>query len=353
MGEHNINAVFNSAKQLIEKKAREGDPDKLVHCIWYCFKSSDLRFEDIEKNTLTLLMNQYDDNNLPIIIVITQNYNENTTERMTSLIKDEFKFLNREITIIPVVAKDNIIVYKKKELVCEKDGIEELIKISFEKSQRAIYPAFMKSIKEKIIETFALSTENKKYKLKNDLKVIVKNILDEITENDKIENNIFKLSTIIEKTLNIFFEIPIISDNSIIEISRFLDNLSKWCIGRLSDIISDLVKDNSNELSLLLFNEQTKVKKNHNVEKTLSNEKTIDEFRIQSEHDLKPSITNKVYFLAMKDIINIISENIVYKSEEVMKEQFNQVVPQLRNFISDTKLKQISNKILQEIIKNK
>ena len=59
-------------------------------------------------------MNQYDDNNLPIIIVITQNYNENTTERMTALIKDEFKFLNREITIIPVVAKDNIIVYKKK-----------------------------------------------------------------------------------------------------------------------------------------------------------------------------------------------------------------------------------------------
>ena len=257
MGEHNINAVFNSAKQLIEKKAREGDPDKLVHCIWYCFKSSDLLFEDVEKNTLSLLMNQYDDNNLPIIIVITQNYNENTTERMTTLIKDEFKFLNREITIIPVVAKDNIIVYKKKELVCEKDGIKELIKLSFEKSQRAIYPAFMKSIKEKIIETFALNTENKKYKLKNDLKVIIKNISDEIKENEKIENNIAKLSTIIKKTLNIFFEIPKISENSKNEISRFLDNLSKWCIGRLSDIISDLVKDNSNELSLLvLMNKQ-------------------------------------------------------------------------------------------------
>ena len=353
MGEHNINAVFNSAKQLIEKKAREGDPDKLIHCIWYCFKSSDLRFEDVEKKTLTLLMNQYDDNNLPIIIVITQNYNEATTEKMTNIIKDEFKFLNREITIIPVVAKDNIIVYKKKQLLCEKDGIEELIKISFEKSQRAIYPAFMKFIKEKIIETFALNTENKKYKLKNDLKVIVKNILDEISENEKIENSISKLSTIIEKTLNIFFEIPIISDNSKNEISLFLDNLSKWCIGRLNDIISDLVRDNSNELSILLFNEQTKVKKNHNVERALSNEKTIDEFRIQSEYDLKPSITNKVYFLAIKDIYNIISENVVEKSEEVMKEQFNQIVPQLRNYISDTKLKQLSNKILQDIMKNK
>ena len=272
---------------------------------------------------------------------------------MTGIIKDEFKFLNREITIIPVVAKDNIIVYKKKELLCEKDGIEELIKISFEKSQKAIYPAFMKFIKEKIIETFAINTENKKYKLKNDLKVIVKNLLDEITENEKIEDSISKLSTIIEKTLNIFFEIPIISDNSKNEINLFLDNLSKWLIGRLNDIISDLVRDNSNELSLLLFNEQTKVKKNHNVEKALSNEKSIDEYRIQSEHDLKPSITNKVYFLAIKDIYNIISENVVEKSEEVMKEQFNQVVPQLRNYISDTKLNQLSNKILQEIIKNK
>ena len=298
-------------------------------------------------------MNQYDDNNLPIIIVITQNYNEKVTEKMTDIIKEEFKFLNREITIIPFVAKDNIIVYKKKELLCEKDGIEELIKISFEKSQKAIYPAFMNSIKEKIIETFALNTEIKKNKLKNDLKVIVKNILDEITENEKLENSISKLSTIIEKTLNIFFEISMISEKSKNDINSFLDNLCKWCVGRLNDIISDLVKENSNELSLLLFNEQTKVKKNHNVEKTLSNEKTIDEFRIQSEHDLKPSITSKVYFLAIKDIYNIISENIVEKSEEVMKEQFNQIIPQIRNYISDTKLKQLSNKILQEIIKNK
>ena len=255
MGKHNINAVLDSAKKLIEKKAREGDPDKLIHCIWYCFKSSDLRFEDIEKETLTLLMNQYDDNNLPIIIVITQNYNEKVTEKMTDIIKEEFKFLNREITIIPVVAKDNIIVYKKKELLCEKDGIDELIKISFEKSQKAIYHAFMNSIKEKIIETFALNTEIKKNKLKNDLKVIVKNILDEITENEKLENSISKLSTIIEKTLNIFFELPIISGNSKDEISLFLNNLSKWCIGGLNNIISDLVRDNSNELSLLLFKE--------------------------------------------------------------------------------------------------
>ena len=166
MGEHNINAVFNSTKDLIEKKAREGIPDKLIHCIWYCFKSSNLRFEEVEKNTLTLLMNQYDDNNLPIIIVITQNYDDDATETMTKFIKDEFNFLNRDITVIPVIAKNKVIVKKKNRFVIEKDGIEELIKISFEKSQKAIYPAFMKSIKENIIHIFAENTETKKNKLK-------------------------------------------------------------------------------------------------------------------------------------------------------------------------------------------
>ena len=184
----------------------------------------------VEKNTLTLLMNQYDDNNLPIIIVITQNYDDDATETMTKFIKDEFNFLNRDITVMPVIAKSKVIVKKKNRLVIEKDGIEELIKISFEKSQKAIYPAFMKSIKENIIHIFAENTETKKNKLKKDIKEISQRILNEIKENEKIENSISKLSTIIEKTLNIFFEIPTVSENSKKDILVFLDNLCKWCI---------------------------------------------------------------------------------------------------------------------------
>lgn len=88
------------------------------------------------------------------------------------------------------------------------------------------------------------------------------------------------------------------------------------------------------------------------MEKTLSNEKSIDEFKIQSENDLRPSITNKVYFLAIKDIYNIISENLVEKSEEVMKEEFNKIIPDLRKYISDEKVKQLSNKMLQDILNN-
>ena len=91
--------------------------------------------------------NQYEDNNLPIIIVVTQNYDDNKTEAMIKLIQEEFQTLDKDIKIIPVVAKEWVQIKKKKENKIEKEGIEELIKISFEKSKKAIYPAFLKLIK--------------------------------------------------------------------------------------------------------------------------------------------------------------------------------------------------------------
>ena len=69
MKNYNIEAVFNSTKKKKKKRARNRDPDKLVHCIWYCLKSDCLRFEDIEKEICARLMNQYEDNSLPIIFL--------------------------------------------------------------------------------------------------------------------------------------------------------------------------------------------------------------------------------------------------------------------------------------------
>ena len=40
IGKHNIIEVINSVTDYIEKIAQEGDPDKLIHCIWYCIEST-------------------------------------------------------------------------------------------------------------------------------------------------------------------------------------------------------------------------------------------------------------------------------------------------------------------------
>ena len=499
----NIKVVFDSSKKLIEDRAREGDPDKLIHCIWYCFKSSGLRFENCEKEILTLLMNQYDDNNLPIIIVITQNYIAEDTEVMIDYLKKDFQ--NREIIIMPVVAEKKNIGSKKNEIIVKKDGIEELIIESFEKSQKAVLPAVMKSIKEKIIQIFTRNIEIKKNKLKNDIKENIEKILKKIKEKTKIEKSISKLSTIIPIIFNMFLEFELndeniinlenienkqvleaeekkeeenleniqneeninkienniennepeekkenneeinneeqneivqneeiipqqneeqnqeqiqqeekkeeikeneeqnqeqikqeeqkeevqeneeqnqpqdvqeeqneeneendeesddneeverneIIENNKEEINSFLDDLCKWFIEKLKDIITDLINTNSNELGKLIFKEQVRVKQNRNVNTNLPNEQTIDQCIAESEQNLKPLITNKVYFSALKYFYDLISEKLIEVCDVVITEQFNKIQPDLKNYISDEQLKKLSNEILEEILKNK
>ena len=499
----NIKVVFDSSKKLIEDRAREGDPDKLIHCIWYCFKSSGLRFENCEKEILTLLMNQYDDDNLPIIIVITQNYIAEDTEIMIDYLKKDFQ--NREIVIMPVVAEKKNIGSKKNEIIVKKDGIEELIIESFEKSQKAVLPAVMKSIKEKIIQIFTRNIEIKKNKLKNDIKENIEKILKKIKEQTKIEKSISKLSTIIPIIFNMFLEFELndeniinlenienkqvleaeekkeeenleniqneeninkienniennepeekkenneeinneeqneivqneeiipqqngeqnqeqiqqeekkeeikeneeqnqeqikqeeqkeevqeneeqnqpqdvqeeqneeneendeesddneeverneIIENNKEEINSFLDDLCKWFIEKLKDIITDLINTNSNELGKLIFKEQVRVKQNRNVNTNLPNEQTIDQCIAESEQNLKPLITNKVYFSTLKYFYDLISEKLIEVCDVVITEQFNKIQPDLKNYISDEQLKKLSNEILEEILKNK
>ena len=499
----NIKVVFDSSKKLIEDRAREGDPDKLIHCIWYCFKSSGLRFENCEKEILTLLMNQYDDNNLPIIIVITQNYIAEDTEVMIDYLKKDFQ--NREIIIIPVVAEKKNIGSKKNEIIVKKDGIEELIIESFEKSQKAVLPAVMKSIKKKIIQIFTRNIEIKKNKLKNNIKENIEKILKKIKEKTKIEKSISKLSTIIPIIFNMFLEFELndeniinlenienkqvleaeekkeeenleniqneeninkienniennepeekkenneeinneeqneivqneeiipqqneeqnqeqiqqeekkeeikeneeqnqeqikqeeqkeevqeneeqnqpqdvqeeqneeneendeesddneeverneIIENNKEEINSFLDDLCKWFIEKLNEIITDLINTNSNELGKLIFKEQVRVKQNRNVNTNLPNEQTIDQCIAESEQNLKPLITNKVYFSTLKYFYDLISEKLIEVCDVVITEQFNKIQPDLKNYISDEQLKKLSNEILEEILKNK
>ena len=208
----------------------------------------------------------------------------------------------------------------------------------------------MKSITEKTVQAFNLKTEEKKQKLKEELKEKSQVILNEITENDEIEQSISKLSTIFEQTLNIFFEIVNISEESKNDVKLFLDDLCKWCVEILNPVVSGLIKENSDELSKLLLKEQVNVKRNNNVHKNLDNEKTLEDYENQCEEELKPSIINQVYYLAVKDIYNIISENLIKISEDVIKEKYDEILPELKNGISDEKLKKLSDKIIQEII---
>ena len=67
---YGIDDVVNSSENYINKCIEEGDPDRFIHCIWYCVNGT--RFEDIEAECLVKLSKLYNNDNLPIIVVYTK-----------------------------------------------------------------------------------------------------------------------------------------------------------------------------------------------------------------------------------------------------------------------------------------
>ena len=67
--EKNSGNVLKEAEELIKKNNNLGNSDKYIHCVWYC--TTGQRFEDLEEKLVKNLINVYNDNWLPLIIVYT------------------------------------------------------------------------------------------------------------------------------------------------------------------------------------------------------------------------------------------------------------------------------------------
>ena len=53
-----------------------GDPDKFIHCIWYCIDGNSSRVEKEEEDAIKELKDIYENKKLPVIFVLTKSYDE-------------------------------------------------------------------------------------------------------------------------------------------------------------------------------------------------------------------------------------------------------------------------------------
>ena len=63
IGKHNINQVIANIKEYIEDRARQGNPDKFIQCIWYCIQSDSSRVEKEEEEAIKKFKEIYDEKN--------------------------------------------------------------------------------------------------------------------------------------------------------------------------------------------------------------------------------------------------------------------------------------------------
>ena len=82
--ENNLEKVLINTKELILNNNKLGDPDKYIHCIWYC--TTGQRFEEIEEESMKQLINIYSDNSLPLILVYTLASSDEIFEGMKKFI---------------------------------------------------------------------------------------------------------------------------------------------------------------------------------------------------------------------------------------------------------------------------
>ena len=253
---YNIPKVVEDVKKLINEASINNDPDKFIHCIWYCISGD--RFENSECESISELMGIYDDETLPIIIVYTEAYSEEITEEVCEQVKiileqktDKKKI--KEINIMPIVAKEKEIKMGNITTKIEKFGINSLIDISMKKISLAINSACFFSFKNKLKKDFEKKINDKKNIITNN---IIKTI-NEFVSGNKISNIISLNSPIIKnKVLNKILETSL-NDKSKIYLSKLLKEFQKFideaCFNSfapfLSKCFSECIMEYKNENS--------------------------------------------------------------------------------------------------------
>lgn len=183
---NNIYKVKENTLDYIEEKLSEKDPNKTIHCLFYCITGN--RFEGIVKEVLLDLRKKYKNGNLPIIIVYTQNNDTLLFQKMKSYINEalkentntEISDKEEDINLVDVLAekKENIINGERVRPT-KPFGLDKLLYFLKLKAKRAFIIATLNMIKKYCLDNAILLLESV-------FKELLKNINNFISkENDE------------------------------------------------------------------------------------------------------------------------------------------------------------------------
>ena len=368
-GKYNINAANYDIKEAIDNLEKENDPDKFIHCIWYCVHSN--RFINEEKENLKKCYNLYI-KKLPIIIIYTRSDNQEDADRMIKYIEEEINSIkkddeeedNESIKILKVLAEDK----KNDNGVIKAFGISNLMKETSKLVKLGIESSCIESLikqNEKIIRKEFDDNIN-------DLKIYIFN------ENLFEEKDQFSIKELIEKEDDSF---PIFEHFDFVNFTRFICSFSAMLAKKL------LHKDELKKKSLFDLYNLMKVKANdirnnfeeifekklgeltsqmaekldsliHDIDSTfnisfLSSKYSINQLKIQAKNNilnnLKPDIEEQVYRKVSKILYDIYANNFSNKLMEIFHDLLNGDEP-------DEKLEKIfydKGKKIMEIFYNK
>lgn len=349
---YHISKAVESVKNLINIASINNDPDKFIHCIWYCVSGQ--RFEESERESLIELMKIYDDDTLPIIIVYTEAYNEEDADSVCEEIRNVLKEKinkNKEINICQVVAKNKEIKMCGNNFVIEKQGIKKLMDISLEKIILAVNSACFFSFKNKLKK----DNENEISNNQLDLKKIVEERANGFQSRNSISNIGQLNKQIINKIINILLNPKEITKEIKGLISSLFKNYQEFILNECNNHFPQFLGNCSSELFINYKIENRNQDNNEDNEDKLNIQKQINlnmnlllnnqnkkNNNKKNRNGVEDELFNKVKIL-YKDFV--IKKSSIYIDNKINEELSKLIIESFNNQINNY------NEIIEKIVK--
>jgi len=339
--EADVEHITEQVENFIKKQIQTNDPDKFIHCVWYCYTGT--RLEGSEIKILEKMSKQYTSDKLPVIIVYTRALSAIDIENAKKYIRKELKLSNE---FIDIISKEDEITAGEKKIKIPPKNLDKLVEVSLEKSKQSLNSACfegkLNEVKNKITTIF----DGLMKQLENKLGEKVKEALSKMNEKSDIQNFYFETKHMIFRILNTFFflnsEVMInkkegfkaklkdiqyeLSKNSISKIDLFAANYFSFVIKTVDKLAKNKIEEYTEEL--------TKEVIEYQYEFNLANNNLL-EFKTSKnkmKEDLKIYIESKIYdnikFIANQNaiihlinpLIKLFGDAFHYLYEEGMKQ---------------------------------
>ena len=103
LNESQNNILKKNILRIINDRSETNDKNKFIHCIWYCVRCGSGRIDQHEIKFFNTLHEAIKSRKIPIIIVLTQSYNDDEIAMMLNIIQSSKLSIHN---ISPVVAKE-------------------------------------------------------------------------------------------------------------------------------------------------------------------------------------------------------------------------------------------------------
>ena len=306
MGDYNITAVQKDAKELIDEKINSGDPDKYIHCIWYCV--SETRFHTEEQTCLQVLMNSYHDNKIPIIIIYGKAVDEKIKKQMINEIN---KFIDKnkshKLVVIPLLAKEMANV--------KPFGKNKLLDITVEKLKNALESSCYEGIRTEKLKQFQDEFNNKLLKAEEEeKKEKEKKKIKELLKQEFCSNFITKLG----KIINIKFK-----ENNLGLLSNYLYNMYDNLNSQFEKKMNDFVVIYGDQLFNLYYKEY----QNLDIENKSEILKLFDtSFLDMAKKKVRDELENEIKNIVLPNIFREIETNLLCNFKGIIDKNFNAII---------------------------